>query len=479
MASVEAGATLADTVDKVEMDNVVRRPPPEEQRLSQMDDAELVAMRRLTTSSNSCLISTGPQTKPAKPLDRLDRSFRVVSLSGLSEYARSNTAYGKAFWISLIVLAVLATIFGAYKLVVNFYNCPIVTEYKVTVTDKMDFPKVQVCLPVSFHRKHLEERPWLVEVVSVMRQSVVMTQTQTQKLRGSDVGERKQRFPGQGLLLLLNAQLENYPTEKKVRPKTEGVLIMIDNDYNLYNFDFLNIQPSLYTRLSLSKEHHQYLNVPSGPKVQPCMEEADVDLKVLNHSYSVTACRTDCFLHAIVKHCDCVLAQDPRFLKKEVLASTRFCTSKDVEGCIRPKVTDSDDNQDLQQCTERCHLPCDRWKFIVQATSMKLHRPSFDFLHKVNVSFESLVYLQIAYSDLTYTSVSQEWAMEVDNFIADLGGEIGLWTGASMITFIHIPVMLLALGIAYLSDRMSGFRKLSKVLNQKSTLWTTVLSVRK
>uniref|UniRef100_A0A5S6QUV3 Uncharacterized protein n=1 Tax=Trichuris muris TaxID=70415 RepID=A0A5S6QUV3_TRIMR len=510
-------------------------------------------------------------------ISKVDNSFKELNLSGIQEYSKSNTRYGKLFWIVLIIIALAGSCYEVYKIVYNYYNCPIVTEWSVKATRALEFPQVEICLPTSIGRKVIEENPLAVSVAMAMKEKLLYTDlgkispsrakrslavgagvvnewsmldnvadmlspdfgrwkrnslpdknetliedlspgiiyqhfmnlsftvedvfldcvfrdTMLRQLKCRDVvtevlnpnwgkcflvsvGERKQHVPGQGLVLVLNAQNHNYPSIKGLIPKVEGLILSIHHDYTPYSFNYFNVPTAMYTRIGLQAEYHEYLDVNSGPKAQPCISEDEKNFTVLNVNYTVAGCQMDCFQTLTLRECDCIVMQDTRLVLPVAMQKARFCSKNDITECVSNKIINSNDTQaEFEECCEKCHTACSTWHYNVQASSMGLHAPSFGFLSTYNLSLESLVYLQVAHTSLEYKTVNQEWATEIDSLIADFGGQVGLWIGGNLITFVQIPILLLIFSSISLYDRLKAMRKIRQAIVQRQNMWSTIIN---
>ncbi|KRY87175.1 Acid-sensing ion channel 1 [Trichinella pseudospiralis] len=504
-------------------------------------------------------------------MSKIDESIMDVNLSGLHEFSNATTTYGKMLWAILIALAVVGSCYEVYKILYNYYNCPIVTEWSVKATRAIDFPKVEICLTSSIGQSAIDEYPNAAAVAATMKKRLLFTDsnrpnkaaeerskrqvqhvlpqfwdippewhpskqkrhttldnnnnnnntnlsnmtklfddfmrysfsvddvfldcvfrdTMMRQLNCNDVitevlnpnwgkcfvvsvGDRKQHVPGQGLVLVMNAQNHNYPTEKSLMPKTAGMIVSIHHDYNPYSFNYINVPTKSYTRMGLYAEYHEYLDVETGPKAQPCISEEEKHFSVLDLEYNVAACQMDCFQNLTLTKCDCIILQDVNFVKSDIRDSVHFCSPEEITSCVLPEVTNSEETQTLyESCCDKCHTSCSIWHYNVQSSSMGLHEPAFNFLQKYNISLDNLVYLHIAHTSLEYTEVGQEWATEIDNLIADFGGQVGLWIGGNLITFIQIPIMLLLIFFVSMYEKFAGVRKIRRVVDQKRNMWST------
>ncbi len=50
----------------------------------------------------------------------------------------------------------------------------------------------------------------------------------------------------------------------------------------------------------------------------------------------------------------------------------------------------------------------------------------------------SLVIADVYFSNIEYLDIKQIPAMTLENFVSNIGGAMGLWTGASIVTLIHL-----------------------------------------
>ncbi|KRX56416.1 Acid-sensing ion channel 2 [Trichinella sp. T9] len=407
-------------------------------------------------------------------MSKIDESIMDVNLSGLHEFSNATTTYGKMLWAILIALAIVGSCYEVYKILYNYYNCPIVTEWSVKATRAIDFPKVEICLTSSIGQSAIDEYPNAAAVAATMKKRLLFTDSNRPNKPTKELGDRKQHVPGQGLVLVMNAQNDNYPTEKSLMPKTAGVIVSIHHDYNPYSFNYINVPTKSYTRMSLYAEYHEYLDVETGPKAQPCISEEEKHFSVLDLEYNVAACQMDCFQNLTLTKCDCIILQDVSFVKADIRDSVHFCSPEEITNCVLPEVTNSNETQTLyESCCDKCHTSCSIWHYNVQSSSMGLHEPAFNFLQKYNISLDNLVYLHIAHTSLEYTEVGQEWATEIDNLIADFGGQVGLWIGGNLITFIQIPIMLLLIFFVSMYEKFAGVRKIRRVVDQKRNMWST------
>uniref|UniRef100_A0A915JZC9 Uncharacterized protein n=1 Tax=Romanomermis culicivorax TaxID=13658 RepID=A0A915JZC9_ROMCU len=163
-----------------------------------------------------------------------------------------------------------------------------------------------------------------------------------------------------------------------------------------------------------------------------------------------------------------------------------------MKDCFYDKLMSNKSSEELAECSKRCLNPCMYWKHdfggvsrmgfnsigLRDGTTCKTMNDTFE-RHCLN----DIIILDIGYSDLIYTKVSgagrgseaQAWArawawaqaqdqaraeitqtssMTFDTFLSNVGGQVGLWMGVSVISIVQI----LALMLLYFKDKFVGVR---------------------
>lgn len=269
-----------------------------------------------------------------------------------------------------------------------------------------------------------------------------------------DVGEfRKQETPAQGLTLILNLKTQEYPHNETLTPKFTGLVMSIAQKYDPSGFEQILIPNNSYTKVDVQGQHLKFINVDSGPSRQLCNTVDDFPFKYLNASYSQASCYLECNLRTAINRCNCLLTMDSTFYNEDALKNGKFCNLRQAIECIEPNVDNSNEAQDeIQLCKDQCHIPCESWRYNTRVSQMPLNAMSFPKFPP-NSTIEDFVYVQIAFPFLEYEEFLQDWSMTVTDMVSTIGGHIGLWLGASIVTIIQLPIVLFSL---------SGFRFYSK-----------------
>ena len=154
-----------------------------------------------------------------------------------------------------------------------------------------------------------------------------------------------------------------------------------------------------------------------------------------DHSYSSSACAMDCFYTQVAESCNCILS-DEYPPDKEPFKSLRLCTIWDI-CCVLWKQTIA-----LSSCT--CSPPCrDR---VYEMTSSYSAFPAMVFADKFrnNASaLQDLLMVNIFYETLSITDEVTSESYNTVALLSDIGGQLGLFLGISVISVVEFAMWLL------------------------------------
>ncbi|XP_062502644.1 acid-sensing ion channel 4-A-like isoform X2 [Corticium candelabrum] len=148
--------------------------------------------------------------------------------------------------------------------------------------------------------------------------------------------------------------------------------------------------------------------------------------------------RYECKLKMIIEKCRCVPLHMKEWYDKD---DTSVCTFQDAT-CVEIYSWLASNTVNNSKCD--CPIPCSQRKFDVQVSQAAFPAPHLDEIiaRKFNVSLnyvrqKNLIWLDVFYSypQLTYIEVKQDIAYSYDNLFGDVGGQFGLFLGASILTF--------------------------------------------
>ncbi|XP_077982540.1 acid-sensing ion channel 1B-like [Glandiceps talaboti] len=216
-----------------------------------------------------------------------------------------------------------------------------------------------------------------------------------------------------GLHLLLYANENDY-----VGPRSEvGFRIMVHDRDEIPDVTGhgVSISPGTSTSIGLTKTMLSNLGPPHGR----CADNSSGSLKHVEGAYSLSKCLLECEIDYSLEMCGCRCFFMPENLKKQQDA----CSS-----CRQP----------CEQTTFNMKLSSSSYPSTIYATNLMnygrwpcdtaLYQYLIDNLSKVTIYFE----------DLKVESIVQQPGYTSFSLVCDIGGSLGLFFGASMVTFLEI-----------------------------------------
>ncbi|XP_078725153.1 acid-sensing ion channel 1-like isoform X4 [Lampetra fluviatilis] len=150
-------------------------------------------------------------------------------------------------------------------------------------------------------------------------------------------------------------------------------------------------------------------------------------------TYSITACRIDCETRYVVENCNCRMVHMP--------GDAPYCTPEQYKECADPALdflVEKDDNF----CV--CDTPCNTTRYGKELSMVKIpSKASAKYLAKKynkteDYIRENVLVLDIFFEALNYETIEQKKAYEVAGLLGDIGGQMGLFIGASILTILEI-----------------------------------------
>ncbi|KPP61106.1 hypothetical protein Z043_120836 [Scleropages formosus] len=173
-------------------------------------------------------------------------------------------------------------------------------------------------------------------------------------------------------------------------------------------------------------------------------------------TYSISACRLQCETSEVVKHCNCRMVHmpgvhlSPSPIRVPVSASLSFTLVYPGNTTICPpnKIKCVDDALVMLQKKSSsfcpCQTPCSLTRYGKELSMVKIpSRGSARYLAKrYNKSEEyirdNFLVLDIFFEALNYETIEQKKAYDVASLLGDIGGQMGLFIGASVLTILEI-----------------------------------------
>ncbi|XP_032430021.1 acid-sensing ion channel 1A-like isoform X2 [Xiphophorus hellerii] len=237
---------------------------------------------------------------------------------------------------------------------------------------------------------------------------------------------------GNGLELMLDIQQDEYLPVWGETDETSfeaGIKVQIHSQEEPSFIDQLGfgVSPGFQTFVSCQEQRLIYLPPPWGDcKVTP-MDSDFFD------TYSITACRIDCETRYLVDNCNCRMVHMP--------GDASFCTPQMYKECADPAL-DFLVEQDNDFCV--CETPCNMTRYSKELSFVKIpSKASAKYLAKKYNKTEqyikdNILVLDIFFEALNYETIEQKKAYEVAGLLGDIGGQMGLFIGASILSILEI-----------------------------------------
>ncbi|RDD47878.1 Acid-sensing ion channel 1 [Trichoplax sp. H2] len=257
---------------------------------------------------------------------------------------------------------------------------------------------------------------------------------------GADAPILYQKRPGSryGLKLILNIEEEEY-THLNPDPDI-GIKFRVHNQFEPpdINAEGIAVPPGYHAYTKLLYTESDFLKPPWGN----CGQKK---LKYFK-SYSRASCQLECLADSYRRRCDCRTPYMP--------GSSPICSPEHIKKCVTKYLGLSTPENFTCNCPNDCRIksfnPHVTYAEIPlrQTSRFAAHRYGLneleiDFLKYNNISMgeyirDNYVFLDLFYDDLSYTTFKEKKAYDVNQFISDIGGQLGLFLGGSFLTFWEI-----------------------------------------
>ncbi|XP_048196435.1 acid-sensing ion channel 3 [Perognathus longimembris pacificus] len=263
---------------------------------------------------------------------------------------------------------------------------------------------------------------------------------------------------GNGLEVMLDVQQDEYlPVWKDVEetPFEAGIRVHIHSQDEPPAIDQLGFgaPPGHQTFVSCQQQRLSFLPPPWGdcssvfldPDLDP--EPADPPgSRAPGLPYSLVGCRLACEARYVARKCGCRMVHMP--------GSAPVCSPQQYKDCASPAL-----DAMLRKDACACPNPCAATRYAKELSMVRVpSRAAARYLaRKYNRSetyiAENVLVLDIFFEALNYEMVEQTKAYEMSELLGDIGGQMGLFIGASLLTILEILDFLCEV----LHDRVLGY----------------------
>lgn len=464
-----------------------------------------------------------------------------ATIHGVSRVGeRGLYSYRRLVWLLLLLVMFVGLTTLMYLHFQRYSQHPTVTVVSARVTDVLPFPAVTICNLNQFHMRRIPRDPRLRKLLYRMSDFAhVREYMESMKAEEYDplrinTGEDLWEFAMNAshrltdLLILCVYSLARIPCEQVFRPTLTDlgtcytfngdwdvprrnvtdsgslrglrIILNIEQDayyYSLYSQSgvkvvlhepgeapiMLNrgffVRPGTCTDVAIRREQSAFLPAPYKAFGESfCLDTDDAHFRspltrYQNYSYSRLACLRDCYIGRLVNECGC-----RHFFEH---GDEKYCTIDELESCYLPHQEEIS-MEDLHHCT--CPSPCTETGYV---TSMSFTDFASNFIVKkmFNSNFtadrdfvrDNLIELRLYYDTLTVTENRQEAEMTAMDILGTMGGHMGFFLGASVLSVSEVLEVILLVVFGCLlgrggsrrhrtDHRSPATRKISKNMEQ-------------
>ncbi|XP_006867972.1 PREDICTED: acid-sensing ion channel 5 [Chrysochloris asiatica] len=463
--------------------------------MEQIENSNVYAEKGLLENIKLCLYK-----KPVpSPTDRkkFDYDFALsTSFHGIHNIVRNRSKIRKLIWLVVVLGSVSLVVWQIYSRFVNYLTWPTTTSVEVQYVEKMEFPAVTFCNLNRFQTDPVAKFGIIFFLWSIVSKVVHLQEISTNYTgskeaidfltrhqnfsitefvkkngfylnnstllecdffgrrcgpkdfahvfteygncftfnHGGNIQPRKKvSVSGKGLSLLFNVKQKEFTDDPALGFVDAGIVFVIHSPNKVPQFDGLGLSSPVgmhawVTICQVKTVHQEY---PWG--------ECNPNIKLKNYSrYSTSGCLKECKAWHIQRQCGCL----PFLLPGNGIE----CDLQKFYNCVSPVL---DDIEAKGLCTmgshnSTCPVPCEETEYpaTISYSTFPSQKALKYLSKKLNQSQEharkNLVHIEINYSDLNYKITQQQKAVSMSELLADVGGQLGLFCGASMITIIEI-----------------------------------------
>uniref|UniRef100_A0A8C4N962 Acid-sensing (proton-gated) ion channel 1b n=1 Tax=Eptatretus burgeri TaxID=7764 RepID=A0A8C4N962_EPTBU len=237
---------------------------------------------------------------------------------------------------------------------------------------------------------------------------------------------------GNGLEMMIDIQQDEYLPVWSDTDETSfeaGIKVQIHSQKEPPFIEQLGfgVSPGFQTLVSCQEQQLIYLPPPWGT----C--KSTLPKTTFFNTYSVTACLIDCETRYLMENCNCRMVHMP--------GDGPYCTPEQYQDCVDLALNFLFEN-DSELCV--CESPCNMTRYNKELSMVRIpSQASAKYLaKKLNKTetyiAENLLVLNIFFETLNYETIEQTKAYEVASLLGDIGGQMCLFIGASILTILEI-----------------------------------------
>uniref|UniRef100_A0A8C3QG47 Acid sensing ion channel subunit family member 5 n=1 Tax=Cyanoderma ruficeps TaxID=181631 RepID=A0A8C3QG47_9PASS len=387
-----------------------------------------------------------------------------TSFHGVHNIVHTQSKARRALWLLIVVGCLAIVVWQICSRFIYYFSWPTTTTVVVQYVENVKFPAVTFCNMNRFQAhavSNLKAIFFVWNIVSAILQKFSMDDKYFQELNYFLLGNQnfsikdftrengfylnsstllecdffgKPCYPQVSRFITLKtSSFDKFTDEPTLGYTDAGITFVVHSPQELPRFDGLGLLTPVGTHAQVAIRQLKSIiqEYPWG--------ECKPDIKLRYHKiYSTHGCLLECKARYIQDWCGCL----PFILP----GNGTECDLLKFYKCVYPAVYDIEIKGLCTVGTHNstCPTPCEETDYPTTVTYSNFGGENAIkyFSTKLNKSREyirqNLVRIEIKYHDLSYKITQQQKALSISELLADVGGQLGLFCGASMITIIEL-----------------------------------------
>nr|XP_006009097.1 PREDICTED: acid-sensing ion channel 5 [Latimeria chalumnae] len=390
-----------------------------------------------------CLLHSLP---PVEERKKYDCEFATsTSFHGLHNAVGQQPRIRKVVWMLVVLSSFCVFIWQVSSRFINYFSWPTTTTVVLQYVEDIEFPAVTFCNLNRYQTQAVTNLTivfYLWSIVSAFIRftgidgSINVSQEPLDFVLGNPNFSIKDFTRSSGYLLNNSTLLKcDFYGEPCYPEDFEHVFTEYGNCYTFNHNDIV-----VKRRVSVSgRGLSLLLDIKQTVSQEYPWGECNPKIRLLYHdTYTAYGCLQECKSKQIQDKCGCI----PPLLP----GNGTECNLEQFYNCAYPTLFNV---EKYGLCTagihnSTCPAPCEETSYPTTVSystfpsNKALQYLSFKLKKRSEYIRQNLVYIDVAYQDLNYKMTQQQKALTATELLADIGGQLGLFCGASVITIIEV-----------------------------------------
>uniref|UniRef100_A0A7E4ZVR6 Acid-sensing ion channel 1 n=1 Tax=Panagrellus redivivus TaxID=6233 RepID=A0A7E4ZVR6_PANRE len=429
-----------------------------------------------------------------------------TTFHGLRDCLLSDSYFSQFLWSIVLFVSITLSIHGCYMIIAEYLERPVVVSYFVAGMNEMRLPDITICPFNRFNLSYLEEHNitgTLAQHLEMAYPSVPFLPFQFDMV-GPIIDEatkndiilkeilKKKNLTFREFLYEAAIDCTAFFVDKSICENVTEIMTSVGKCFRVPGHTQENDGYGYGYRIVITLPKHLYhpglnqmLNDGVGVKLAEKIQGSDHDLTFIpagvhailplsatfydfindppryaclekpHDHYGALWCFEYCYVGPPEEACNCstITSIKPR--------QPNVCLPGEMFDCFYKHLNDKNNTDRLNECKSSCEAPCQYWKYSKTLSTARLSKSlGARLTHKdVTDELENTIILEVFFTTLDYTIIKHVLAMTPSSFIAQIGGQISLWIGGSIVSVIQLLVYVTGTGYAAIVRKIFGIDK--------------------